>query len=412
MTSKTEPNRGGETKALWLISAAHLVSHFHYLVYPPLFFILRDRLGVGFIELGFALTIANIVSAIVQTPMGYAVDRFGPRRVLIGGLCLSAVAYGSFGLYPVYPCLIASAVISGTANAVYHPSDYAILGSAIDPARVGRAFSIHTFAGFLGGAIAPTVMLVAASVAGFQAAILFAALLGPAVAIPLMLARNLDQSVPVHRHADRQAEAAKSAPTSLLSPAIIGLTAFFALLSLSSAALTNFSVVALIALFGTPLSTANTALSAYLFATAIGVLAGGFVADATRRHGEVAAAGFAGAAVMVFLIGTIDLGTIILLAAMATAGFLSGMIMPSRDMLVRAAAPPGAAGRTFGIVTTGFNVGGAVGPILGGWLMDNGAPRWIFYSSVCFMAVTILMALFGDRRSRRRTPGAALMQTE
>jgi FSR family fosmidomycin resistance protein-like MFS transporter len=114
----------------------------------------------------------------------------------------------------------------------------------------------------------------------------------------------------------------------------------------------------------------------------------------------------------VFLIGTIDLGTVFLLAAMAIAGFLSGMIMPSRDMLVRAAAPPGAAGRTFGIVTTGFNVGGAVGPILGGWLMDNGAPRWIFYSSVCFMAITILMALFGDRRSRRRTPGAALMQTE
>ena len=150
-------------------------------------------------------------------------------------------------------------------------------------------------------------------------------------------------------------------------PAIIGLTAFFALLSLSSGAITTFSVVALIALYGVKLSVANAALSAYLMATAIGVLAGGFVADATRRHAEVAAAGFGGAAIMIFTIGTVDLGAVFLVVAMASAGFLAGMIMPSRDMLVRAAAPPGMAGRTFGIVTTGFNIGGAIGPMLGGW---------------------------------------------
>ena len=91
--------------------------------------------------------------------MGYAVDRFGPRRVLIAGLCLSGFAYGSIGVFPVYPWLLGAAVLAGIANSVYHPSDYSILGSVIDPSRVGRAFSIHTFAGFLGGAIAPTVML-------------------------------------------------------------------------------------------------------------------------------------------------------------------------------------------------------------------------------------------------------------
>src|SRR5262252_10130860 len=94
------------------------------------------------------------------------------------------------------------------------------------------------------------------------------------------------------------------------------------------------------------------------------------------------------------------------------AGFLAGMIMPSRDMLVRAAAPPGMAGRVFGIVTTGFNIGGTIGPMLGGWLMDSGQPRWIFYSSVCFMALTVLAVLVGDRRSRRQAGGVVLAQAE
>ena len=157
---------------------------------------------------------------------------------------------------------------------------------------------------------------------------------------------------------------------------------------------------------------ANAALSAYLMATAIGVLAGGFIADATRRHAEVAAAGFGAAAALTFTIGTFDLGVALLITAMAAAGFLAGMIMPSRDMLVRAAAPPGMAGRVFGIVTTGFNIGGTIGPMLGGWLMDHGEPRWIFYSSVCFMMMTVLAVLVGDRRSRRRAHGLALAQAE
>ena len=161
----------------------------------------------------------------------------------------------------------------------------------------------------------------------------------------------------------------------LVTPAVLGLVAFFALLSLSTGALTNFSVVALVSLYGVTLSVANVALTVFLLATALGVLAGGFVADATSRHGDVAAAGFAGAAVLIGIVGTVYPGPVLLAAFMGTAGFLSGMIAPSRDMLVRAAAPPGASGRVFGIVTTGFNIGGTIGPMLGGWIMDHAMPH-------------------------------------
>ena len=82
---------------------------------------------------------------------------------------------------------------------------------------------------------------------------------------------------------------------------------------------------------------------------------------------------------------------------MATAGFLSGVIAPSRDMLVRNAAPPGAAGRAFGIVSTGFNLGGIISPLLFGWIMDQSAPHWVFGASVVFMVPTVLLSPFTER---------------
>ena len=178
------------------------------------------------------------------------------------------------------------------------------------------------------------------------------------------------------------------------------------LLSLSNAGIGNFGVVALMSGYGASFSTANLALTAFLGASAIGVLAGGFLADRTRRHGQVAAVCFAINAAIVFVIATINLPSLLLMAAMATAGFLGGVIAPSRDMLVRNAAPPGAAGRAFGIVTTGFYLGGIVSPLLFGWIMDQNMPHWVFGASVIFMILTVLLALFTDRGPQQRPAGA------
>ena len=80
-------------------------------------------------------------------------------------------------------------------------------------------------------------------------------------------------------------------------------------------------------------------------------------------------------------------------------------------MLVRNAAPPGAAGRAFGIVSTGFNVGGIISPLLFGWIMDQNVPHWVFGTSAMFMILTVLLALVTERRPQDSSaaPDAAPM---
>ena len=396
--------RGGEFQAVSLVSSAHFVSHFHTLVLPPLFPFLKQHFGVGFIELGLALTIGSIASVATQLPMGYLADRWGSRRLLIAALCLGGFAIASVGLIDSYMWLLVAVALLGVANAVYHPADYAILSARIAPARIGRAFSVHTFAGMFGGAVAPATMLILTTTLGMSAALIAAGLIGVLVAVPLACTRGVEGELAPSRAAAARAAEGDCQRGRVFTPAILGLTVFFVLLSLSTSGINNFSVVALMRAYAVPFSAANLALTAFLTASAFGVLGGGFVADMTRRHADVAAIGFALNAVIMLLIGTVGLAPPVLIVAMATAGFLSGMIMPSRDMLVRAAAPAGAVGRAFGIVSIGLSTGGMIGPMLFGWIMDLGVPRWVFGASVMFMVLTVALALIGDRTSlgRRR----------
>ena len=393
-------------RTLVLISTAHWVSHFHLLVLPMLFPFLKEQLGVGYIDLGFALTVFAVISGVTQPPMGYLADHVGARKVLLMGLVLGGGALIMLGLHLSYAWLIASAVLLGIANSVYHPANYAILSAHMDEARMGRAFSIHTFAGFLGGAVAPAIIATLVATIGGHGALIVAGAVAPLVALLLVAAGVPDASA-----ADRKVDGVHPPRQNVITPALMVLTIFFMLLSLSSAGIGNFGVVALMSGYGESFSAANVALTAFLGFSAVGVLAGGFLADHTSRHGQVAGLCFAINAAIVLVIAVVNLPSLLLTAAMALAGFFGGVIAPSRDMMVRNAAPPGAAGRAFGIVSTGFNLGGIVSPLLFGWIMDQNLPHWVFGASVVFMILTVLLALVTERgpHDSSAEPDARLM---
>src|SRR6202795_564862 len=186
-------------RTLVLISTAHWVSHYHLLVLPMLFPFLKAQLGVGYIELGFALTVSAVVSGLTQAPVGYLADHVGARKILLMGLGLGGFALIMLGLHLSYPWLIASAALLGLANAAYHPADYAILSAHMDEARMGRAFSIHTFAGFFGGAVAPAIVAALAATIGGYGALIVAGAVGPFVAL-LLLVIGIPDASAADRH--------------------------------------------------------------------------------------------------------------------------------------------------------------------------------------------------------------------
>jgi FSR family fosmidomycin resistance protein-like MFS transporter len=393
------PVRRHDRKVVSLIAAGHCLSHFYIMVLPPLFPLLRGEYDVSYTALGVALAVLNLTTGLTQAPVGFLVDRVGARGILIAGLALFAIATALIGVFPSYPALLALMVVAGLGNSVFHPADYAILSGSINAVRMGRAFSIHTFGGYFGFAAAPVTVVFLTGLFGWQSALMICGGVGLLVAL-LMLANSavlVDDSAA--RAAARTSRGSGDVRLLLSLPVLTSL-AFFLMLALTHGGLTTFGVSALESLYRVPLVEANAPLSVYLFAGAFGVLAGGWAADRTRHHDWLVGACMVLVAVTVAPVAVFTPSLVVVSVLLGAAGFFSGVVAPSRDMMVRAITPPGASGKVFGFVTTGFNIGGLITPLIFGVVMDHSEPRLVFWL-VALLSLVTLVTVFGTGRHAR-----------
>ncbi len=389
-----------ESKIIGLVSTGHFFSHFYLLLLPPLFPVLREQFGVGFTELGLALTTFSIATALTQVPAGYIVDRYGARWLLIAGLLLESAVIAGIGLFTTFNAFIVLLGIAGIANSVYHPADYSILTRSVHKSRMGRAFSVHTFAGYLGEAVAPATVLTLMLWLDWQIAMVVCGIGGGIVA--LVMAFNsgiLDEVSPVQK--ERRQNSGHGGIRLLVTlPLLMGLL-FFVGIALTGRGITGFGVSALTELHNVSLAVAGVLLSSYLFAMPIGVLIGGWAADNTSRHGGFAAMCFVVVAVMMFAVAAVPMSLVATGFLLGVAGLFSGMVAPSRDMLIRAITPPAEVGKVFGFVSTGYNIGGILGPPLFGYLLDSYSPRSLFWVVGATALMTMMTVLFASGRQPR-----------
>jgi len=76
----------------------------------------------------------------------------------------------------------------------------------------------------------------------------------------------------------------------------------------------------------------------------------------------------------------------------ALAGVGTGLAGPSRDMLIKRAAPPGATGRVYGTVYSGLDAGFALAAPVFGALLDRGMAPAIFYGAAAALTLGIVSA--------------------
>jgi len=378
-----------DTRVLSLISSGHFLSHFYQLSLPPLLLIWRDEFSVSYAALGIVITLFALATGLAQIPAGILVDRVGARPLLVGGLIIEALAIGAMGFASNLEIIYIMAVIAGIGNSVFHPADYAILNSSINSGRMGKAFSIHTFSGHLGGAIAPASIIFLVALYDWQSAMIITGAIGLVVAVLIFLQGGILQdelsNSPEKETGSEDSQDGQISTTRLmLSKQMMLFFMFFLLASLTSSGVHSFSVVANIDIHNISFAVAGTALTAYLFASTSGILIGGVVADKATEHHTIALIAFLGSAAIFSLFALFKLPETLLIGLFVIVGLLQGILRPARDMMVRAVAPKGTTGRVFGYVSTGIALGSAIAPVFFGWIIDQQATVWIFWLLAIF----------------------------
>jgi EmrB/QacA subfamily drug resistance transporter len=88
---------------------------------------------------------------------GAAGDRFGRKRLLVGGVAIFALASLSCAVAPGMSWLLLGRAVQGIGAAILLPNSLAILGDAFTGAERGRAIGIWAAMGAIAGAIGPVL---------------------------------------------------------------------------------------------------------------------------------------------------------------------------------------------------------------------------------------------------------------
>ncbi|MBV9777157.1 MAG: MFS transporter [Acetobacteraceae bacterium] len=388
------------TRVNILIGNGHFLSHFYMLCLPPMFLAWQRSFGVSFAALGASIALMSGTTALLQTPVGFLVDRHGARPFLVGGTLLMSLSIAAMGLASSFWQILGLAVLSGVGNSVIHPADYAIISGSADKDRMGRSFALHTFSGNLGFSAGPPVIAALMLAMGWRAALTLVGLLGVPVVAAILLQSGIlrDQA----RHAPSAHGTAASGRALLLSRTMVMFFLFFALGAMGGAGVQSWLVTVLKATHGLSLQIASVALTAYMLGSTSGVLVGGWFADSHKEHvGPFAVVLTALSAALILVVNWLGLPGLAVAGVMFLAGLALGASRTPRDIMVKDAAPPGQIGKVFGFVSAGLPLGSALTPAPCGFLIDRGHPELVLVL-VAALLLASLLCCGGARSAARR----------
>jgi MFS transporter, FSR family, fosmidomycin resistance protein len=382
------PAFGRETRVNLLIGIGHFFSHFYILCLPLMFLSWQGAFDVSFAELGLAITLMSGATGLLQTPVGFLVDRYGARPFLVGGTLVMTLSMAAMSFATAYWQILVLSLLSGIGNSVIHPADYSILAGSIHRTHMGRAFALHTFNGNVGSVCAPPVTAALILLLGWRHTLLVYGLVG----VPLVLT-ILWQSAILREQVRDVAVARRPALSGgafLLTRPMLLFFGFFLLSAMATSGLQAWLITVLHEVRGMDLKTASTALTAYMAGATSGILLGGWVADRSQRLLAFAVSATIAAAAMILLVGTVTMSQAAAIAVLFVGGVLVGASRTPRDLMVKDASPPGQIGKVFGFVSAGLPLGQALTPVPFGFLIDMGRPDLVLVLVAAILLASLL----------------------
>jgi FSR family fosmidomycin resistance protein-like MFS transporter len=377
-----------EFRVLGAISASHMFNDMMQSLILAMYPILKGGFHLSFVQIGFITLTYQLTASLLQPLIGLYTDRRPQPYSLPCGMLSTLCGLLLLAFAPTYAVLLLAAAFVGMGSAVFHPESSRIARLA-SGGKHGMAQSVFQVGGNTGSAIGP--LLAAAVIVPFgQRSVAWFALLA-LVAIGLLI--GVSRWYAAHQVAAR----ARKAPVAAAAPyprrVVLFAIGVLLVLIFSKyfyiAGISNFYTFYLIQRFGLSVQSAQVHLFFFLFASAIGTLAGGPIGDRIGRK-PVIWGSILGVAPFALLLPHADLfwtTALTIVIGLVLSSAFSAILVYAQELM------PGKIGAVSGLFF-GFAFGmGGIGAAALGLLADRTSIEVVYHAIAYLPLLGIVAAL-------------------
>ncbi|WP_304609176.1 MFS transporter [Muribaculum intestinale] len=379
-------------RVLFAISIAHLLNDMVQSIVPSIYPIIKEEMGLSFIQIGVITLVFQLTSSLLQPFVGMYADRRPSPYALAAGMCFTLTGLIWLAFTGSYAAMLGAVSVIGIGSSIFHPEASRVAQLAAG-GKKGLAQSIFQVGGNGGTAIGPLLAALIVLPHGRLAVLWFAV---AAIMGALILTRVGRWYKRVVNNISGQRRKVRSVVDHLSKRRINMALAVLVVLTFSKqfylASMTSYFTFFLIDKFGVSIQYSQIALFAFLAASAVGIIAGGYIGDKIGRK-YVIWGSILGAAPFAIAMPYAGLTLTIILA------IIVGLVISSAFSAILVYATelkPGKVGMIAGLFFgLSFGLGG-VGAAFFGWLADIRGIYFVFEISTLLPLLGIVAAFLPD----------------
>ncbi|WP_279149862.1 MFS transporter [Muribaculum intestinale] len=379
-------------RVLFAISIAHLLNDMVQSIVPSIYPIIKEEMGLSFIQIGVITLVFQLTSSLLQPFVGMYADRRPSPYALAAGMCFTLTGLIWLAFTGSYAAMLGAVSVIGIGSSIFHPEASRVAQFAAG-GKKGLAQSIFQVGGNGGTAIGPLLAALIVLPHGRLAVLWFAL---AAIMGALILTRVGRWYKRVVSNISGQRRKVRSVVDHLSKRRINMALAVLVVLTFSKqfylASMTSYFTFFLIDKFGVSIQYSQIALFAFLAASAVGIIAGGYIGDKIGRK-YVIWGSILGAAPFAIAMPYAGLTLTIILA------IIVGLVISSAFSAILVYATelkPGKVGMIAGLFFgLSFGLGG-VGAAFFGWLADIRGIYFVFEISTLLPLLGIVAAFLPD----------------
>lgn len=358
-----------------MVSLGHLLNDMFQAVIPAIYPMIKETLGLSFLQIG-AITLTNqITSSLLQPMVGYFSDKHPRPYGLVIGMCFTLTGLLLLSMASSFVLVLLSVAFVGVGSSVLHPESSKVARLASGGAK-GMAQSIFQIGGNVGRAFGPIAVALIVIPHGQGSIRWFALLAIVAIWVLARIGRWYKKQIELYGRSKSKfdIENERRLPRRQIVIALLVLLVLMFSKDFYTANIQSYLTFYMIDKFGLSVSASQYVLFAFLVSTAVGLLIGGAIGDKYGRK-YVIWVSILGSSPFALLLPYCNLTWTIILA------ILVGMVMSSAMSAILVYATellPGNVGMISGaFFGLSFGLGG-IGSAIFGWLADISSIQYVF----------------------------------